>query len=98
MHCFAPAFLSLSSFDAMVSAQTGWVLVQGHEPSIPWTPGVGRHALRASAGHGLETGQLDISALVNRGMERLGSELRPSGPQQIERRRAAAVDGCSDTP
>jgi hypothetical protein len=39
-NCFAPAFLSVASFDPMVAAQSGWVLLPGHEPSIPWMPGV----------------------------------------------------------
>ena len=39
-NCFAPAFLSVASFDAMVAARSGWVLLPGHEPSIPWIPGV----------------------------------------------------------
>jgi stearoyl-CoA desaturase (delta-9 desaturase) len=53
----------------------------------------GHHAFPASAVHGLEPGQFDISALVIRGMEkaRLASDVKRPGPQQIERRRAAAA-------
>ena len=53
----------------------------------------GHHAFPALAVHGLEPGQFDISALVIRGMEkaRLASDVKRPGPQQIERRRAAAA-------
>ena len=52
----------------------------------------GHHAFPASAVHGLEPGQLDISALVIRGMEklRLASEVKRPDSQQIERRRVVA--------
>ena len=52
----------------------------------------GHHAFPASAVHGLEPGQLDISAIVIRGMERLGlaSALKRPEPQQISRRRVVA--------
>ena len=32
-NCYAPAFLSPASFDTLVAAQKGWVLVPGHHPS-----------------------------------------------------------------
>jgi stearoyl-CoA desaturase (delta-9 desaturase) len=49
----------------------------------------GHHAFPASAVHGLEPGQFDISALVIRGMEklRLATEVKRPDSQQIERRR-----------
>src|SRR3954470_7363346 len=58
----------------------------------------GHHAFPASAVHGLDPGQLDISALVIRGMERLGlaSEVKRPAPKLIERRRATAVPVRSD--
>ena len=52
----------------------------------------GHHAFPASAIHGLEPGQLDISALVIRGMAklRLASEVKRPDLQQIKRRRVVA--------
>ena len=52
----------------------------------------GHHAFPASAIHGLEPGQLDISALVIRGMEklRLATEVKRPDSQQLERRRVVA--------
>jgi hypothetical protein len=38
-NCYAPAFLSLASFDMLVAAEKGWVLVTGHHPSTPWMLG-----------------------------------------------------------
>jgi stearoyl-CoA desaturase (delta-9 desaturase) len=52
----------------------------------------GHHAFPASAVHGLEPDQLDISALLIRGMEklRLATEVKRPDSQQIERRRVVA--------
>ena len=52
----------------------------------------GHHAFPASAVHGLEPGQLDISALVIRGMAKFGiaSEVKRPDSEQIERRRVVA--------
>jgi hypothetical protein len=38
-NCYAPALLSLASFDTLVAAQKGWVLVPGHHPPTPWMLG-----------------------------------------------------------
>ncbi len=52
----------------------------------------GHHAFPASAVHGLDRGQIDISALVIRGMEKIGLAKGVKRPdsRQIERRRAVA--------
>ena len=34
--CYAPVFMSGADFDAAVAARTGWVLTDGHEPSVSW--------------------------------------------------------------
>jgi stearoyl-CoA desaturase (delta-9 desaturase) len=65
----------------------------------------GHHAFPASAIHGLDPGQVDISGLVIRGMEKLGlaSDIRRPDPRQIERRRSRTTDlhaasDASETP
>jgi stearoyl-CoA desaturase (delta-9 desaturase) len=60
----------------------------------------GHHAFPASAVHGLEPGQLDISALVIRGMEklRLATEVKRPDLGQLQRRRAWAKPTGTCTP
>jgi stearoyl-CoA desaturase (delta-9 desaturase) len=52
----------------------------------------GHHAFPASAVHGLERGQLDLSAAVIRGLERLrlAWDVKRPDPRQVERRRISA--------
>ena len=59
----------------------------------------GHHAFPASAVHGLEQGQVDLSAAVIRGLEKLGlaRNVKRPDPRQVERRRArtgALSRGC----
>jgi stearoyl-CoA desaturase (Delta-9 desaturase) len=51
----------------------------------------GHHAFPASAVHGLEPGQIDLSALVIRALERLRlvRDVRRPDPRQVDRRRAS---------
>ena len=53
----------------------------------------GHHAFPASAVHGLERGQLDLSAAVIRGLEkaRLAWDVKRPDPRQVERRRIATA-------
>jgi stearoyl-CoA desaturase (Delta-9 desaturase) len=52
----------------------------------------GHHAFPASAVHGLERGQVDLSAAVIRGLERIGLvwDVKRPAPVQVARRRSAA--------
>jgi hypothetical protein len=36
--CYSVVWMSASSFDAMVTRQTGWLLAETHKPSMPWRP------------------------------------------------------------
>ena len=53
----------------------------------------GHHAFPASAVHGLERGQLDLSAAVIRGLEKvkLAWDVKRPDPRQVERRRVATA-------
>ena len=35
-HCFSSVWMSASVFDATVAGHTGWMLLEGHEPSALW--------------------------------------------------------------
>jgi len=35
--CYAVVWLSASAFDARVADGTGWLLAEGHVPSVPWS-------------------------------------------------------------
>jgi hypothetical protein len=34
--CYLPMWMAVEAFDAMVAAETGWLLLDGHEPSGLW--------------------------------------------------------------
>jgi hypothetical protein len=34
--CYSPLWMSVAAFDAMVAAEAGWLLLEGHEPSALW--------------------------------------------------------------
>lgn len=34
--CYRPMWMSVAAFDAMVAAEAGWLLLDGHEPSGLW--------------------------------------------------------------
>jgi len=36
--CYSSIWISVADFDAVVVAETGWLLVEGHEPSAAWQP------------------------------------------------------------
>jgi stearoyl-CoA desaturase (delta-9 desaturase) len=72
-----------------------WVLAL---PSFGESWHNGHHAFPASAVHGLERGQLDLSAAVIRGLERLrlAWDVKRPDPRQVERRRVGqTVTGSS---
>lgn len=34
--CYSAAWMAANTFDAAVAAETGWLLLDGHKPSVPW--------------------------------------------------------------
>jgi hypothetical protein len=36
--CFSIVWMSVAEYDTMVAKQSGWLLIEGHEPSAAWCP------------------------------------------------------------
>lgn len=60
--CYSPIWLSAADFDANEEGDLGWLLIEGHAPSIPWAGG-GAHKSPSTNRSGLRLADGDANPL-----------------------------------